>query len=95
MVDAYTLAFAVLMLSAGSLSDRLDALRLFQTGIVIFGIASAGCGFADSSLSLIIFRILQGIGSATMIPSSLSLLNQAFAHEPGTQARGWASDRRR
>jgi DHA2 family methylenomycin A resistance protein-like MFS transporter len=87
VVDAYTLAFAVLMLSAGSLSDRLGALRLFQIGIVIFGIASTGCGLAGSSLSLIIFRVLQGIGAATMIPSSLSLLNQAFAHEPATRAR--------
>ncbi|WP_345951356.1 MFS transporter [Mucilaginibacter sp. PAMB04274] len=87
VVDAYTLAFAVLMLSAGSLSDRLGALRIFQIGIVIFGIASAGCGLAGNSFSLVIFRILQGIGAATMIPSSLSLLNQAFAHEPATRAR--------
>jgi DHA2 family methylenomycin A resistance protein-like MFS transporter len=87
VVDAYTLAFAVLMLSAGSLSDRLGALRIFQIGILIFGIASAGCGLAYSSLSLVLFRVLQGIGAATMIPSSLSLLNQAFAHEPATRTR--------
>lgn len=87
VVDAYTLAFAVLMLSAGSLSDHLGALRMFQAGIVIFGIASAGCGLADSSISLIAFRVLQGVGAATMIPSSLSILNQAFAHEPATRIR--------
>jgi len=87
VVDSYTLAFAVLMLSAGYLSDRIGALRVFQTGILIFGIASAGCGFAGSSLSLILFRLLQGIGAATMIPSSLSLLNKAFAHEPDTRSR--------
>jgi DHA2 family methylenomycin A resistance protein-like MFS transporter len=87
VVDAYTLAFAVLMLSAGSLSDRLGALRIFQIGILVFGFASAGCGLAESSLSLVIFRVLQGIGAATMIPSSLSILNQAFAHEPTTRIR--------
>lgn len=87
VVDAYTLAFAVLMLSAGSLSDRLGALRIFQIGILIFGIASAGCGLAGSSFGLVIFRVLQGIGAATMIPSSLALLNQAFAHEPATRTR--------
>jgi DHA2 family methylenomycin A resistance protein-like MFS transporter len=87
VVDAYTLAFAVLMLSAGSLSDRLGALRLFQTGILIFGIASAGCGLAGSSTVLLIFRVLQGIGAAIMIPTSLSLLNQSFAHEPATRTR--------
>jgi DHA2 family methylenomycin A resistance protein-like MFS transporter len=87
VVDAYTLAFAVLMLSAGSLSDRLGALRIFQTGIMIFCIASAGCGLADSSIWLVVFRVLQGIGAATMIPSSLAILNQAFAHEPSTRIR--------
>lgn len=87
VVDAYTLAFAVLMLSAGSLSDRLGALRIFQSGIMIFCIASAGCGLADSSIWLVVFRVLQGIGAATMIPSSLAILNQAFAHEPSTRIR--------
>jgi DHA2 family methylenomycin A resistance protein-like MFS transporter len=87
VVDAYTLAFAVLMLSAGSLSDRLGAFRIFQTGIMIFCIASAGCALAENSISLIIFRVLQGIGAATLIPSALSILNQAFAHEPATRLR--------
>ena len=87
VVDAYTLAFAVLMLSAGSLSDLLGAKRIFQLGMCIFGIASLGCGFAPSAGSLIGFRILQGVGAATMIPSSLAILNQAFAHEPATRTR--------
>lgn len=87
VVDAYTLAFAVLMLSAGSLSDLLGAKRIFQTGIFIFGIASVGCGLAGSAISLMGFRVLQGVGSATMIPSSLALLNQSFAHQPATRSR--------
>jgi len=87
VVDAYTLAFAVIMLSAGSLSDRLGALRIFQIGMLVFAIASAGCGFAGNAFSLIAFRILQGIAAATMIPSSLSILNQAFAHKQATRVR--------
>ncbi|TDO24253.1 MFS transporter [Pedobacter duraquae] len=87
VVDAYTLAFAVLMLSAGSLSDLLGAKRIFQLGMCIFGIASLGCGFAPNAGSLIGFRVLQGVGAATMIPSSLAILNQAFAHQPATRTR--------
>lgn len=87
IIDAYTLAFAVLMLSAGSLSDLLGAKRIFQLGMFVFGIASVGCGLAWDAQSLIGFRVLQGIGAATMIPSSLAILNQAFSHEPGTRAR--------
>lgn len=87
IVDAYTLAFAVLMLSAGSMGDRLGAKPVFQIGIVIFGIASTGCAFAPDPFYQIISRTLQGVGAAMMIPSSLSLLNQRFAHQPEVRAR--------
>jgi DHA2 family methylenomycin A resistance protein-like MFS transporter len=87
VVDAYTLAFAVLMLSAGSLSDRLGSLPIFQIGLLIFGLASVGCGLASSASGLIGFRIVQGIGAATMIPSSLAILNQAFANDHGSRTR--------
>jgi DHA2 family methylenomycin A resistance protein-like MFS transporter len=87
VIDAYTLAFAVLMLSAGSLSDLLGSKRIFQIGIIIFGIASAGCGLAPNAFTLIIFRITQGIGAAMMIPSSLALLNHQFAHTPQLRTR--------
>lgn len=90
IVDAYTIAFAVLMLSAGGMSDLLGSKRLFQIGISIFGLASVGCGLAWSPLALIGFRALQGVGSATMIPSSLSILNNTFAAEPKLRARAVA-----
>src|SRR3569833_2036844 len=61
VIDAYTLAYAVLMLSAGSLSDMLDSKRIFQLGMIIFGIASAGCVLATIASVLIIFRVIQGI----------------------------------
>lgn len=90
IVDAYTIAFAVLMLSAGGMSDLLGSKRLFQLGLLIFGLASVGCGLAWSPLALIGFRALQGVGSATMIPSSLSILNNTFASEPKLRARAVA-----
>jgi len=87
VIDAYALAFAVLMLSAGNLSDLFGAKHVFQLGMLIFGVASVGCGFAANAGVLIIWRVVQGVGAATMIPSSLAILNQAFAHMPEIRAR--------
>ena len=91
VIDAYTLAFAVLMLSAGSLTDMLGARRVFQLGMCCFGIASLGCGMAPTLVWQIIFRVVQGVGAAAMIPSSLALLNHRFAHVPHERASavGW------
>jgi DHA2 family methylenomycin A resistance protein-like MFS transporter len=90
IVDAYTIAFAALMLSAGGMSDLLGSKRIFQFGLLVFAIASMGCGVSWSPLSLICFRVLQGVGAATMIPSSLSILNQTFAHDNTQRARAVA-----
>jgi DHA2 family methylenomycin A resistance protein-like MFS transporter len=90
IVDAYTIAFAVLMLSAGGMSDLLGSKRLFQFGLLVFGIASVGCGLSWNPFSLIGFRVLQGIGAAIMIPSSLSILNQSFAHHKTQRSRAVA-----
>lgn len=90
VVDAYTVAFAVFMLSAGGLSDLLGAKRLFQLGLLVFTLASAGCGLAWSPLVLIGCRVIQGIGSAIMIPSSLSILNHYFADDPAERAHAVA-----
>src|SRR5450755_2868221 len=87
IVDAYTIAFAVLMLSAGGISDLLGSKRLFQLGMLVFGMTSVGCGMAWSPLALVAFRTLQGMGSAIMIPSSLSILNHTFSDEPDQRAR--------
>ncbi|RFM31129.1 MFS transporter [Chitinophaga silvisoli] len=87
VIDAYALAFAVLMLSAGNLSDLFGARQVFQWGMLIFGAASIGCGFAGNAGMLIAWRAVQGLGAATMIPSSLAILNQHFAHLPEIRAR--------
>lgn len=87
IVDAYTIAFAVLMLSAGGMGDLLGSKRLFQFGMLVFGIASAGCGLSWNPVSLVGFRVLQGLGSAAMIPSSLAILNHSFAHHPEQRSK--------
>jgi len=91
VVDAYTLALAVAMLSAGALGDRLGVKRGFQLGIALFGAASLACALAPSALFLNLSRVVQGVGAAAMLPNSLALLNHAFAHDPAHRAKavGW------
>jgi hypothetical protein len=93
VVDAYTLAFAVTMLSAGALGDRLGVKRGFQLGIALFGTASLACALAPSALFLNLSRVLQGLGAAAMLPNSLALLNHAFAHDTRTGPKRWAGGR--
>jgi DHA2 family methylenomycin A resistance protein-like MFS transporter len=86
VVSAYTVAFAALILTAGTLGDRLGAKRLFIAGFVLFTLASAACGLAPSLSVLIASRAVQGVGAAMLAPTSLTLLNHTFT-EPGERAR--------
>jgi DHA2 family methylenomycin A resistance protein-like MFS transporter len=90
IIDAYTLAFAALLLSAGNLADLLGAKAVFQSGMLIFGLASIACGFSPTGEVLTSFRALQGLGAAVMIPSSLAILNQSFAHVPTMRVKAVA-----
>ncbi|WP_410836368.1 MFS transporter [Paraburkholderia sp. SIMBA_030] len=87
VVDAYTLAFAVLMLSAGALGDRFGTRRMYAAGIVLFALASLACGLALDPAMLVAARAGQGVGAAAMLPNSLALLNQSYGHDPKLRAR--------
>ena len=91
VVDAYALAFAVLLLSMGYLGDRLGARRVYLGGMLLFALASVFCGCSSNAVMLIAGRTLQGIGAAAMLPCSLALLSHATAHEHALRARavGW------
>jgi len=85
-VDAYTLPFAVLLLTAGTLGDRFGRKRLFLAGLVLFLLGSTLCGLAPALSWLLFGRVVQGIGGAALSPGSLSLLATAFP-EPGKRAK--------
>jgi len=87
VVDAYTLTFAVLMLSAGVLGDRFGSRRAYLCGLGTFAAASLACGLAPNAATLIAARAVQGAGAALLIPSSLALLNHAAAGDHGLRAR--------
>jgi DHA2 family methylenomycin A resistance protein-like MFS transporter len=86
-VDSYALAFSALMLSAGSLGDRLGARRMFLGGLLLFALTSLGCAFSGDAPQLIAARAVQGVGAAAMLPNSLALLNAACGHEQRLRAR--------
>lgn len=89
VVDAYTLPFAALLLTAGTLADRFGRKRIFLIGLVIFVTGSAMCGLAPTLGWLIAGRVLQGAGGAALSPGSLSVLAAAFANpRERTQAIG-------
>jgi len=90
-VNAYTLTFAVLLVTGGRLGDIFGRRRMFLFGVVVFGISSAAIGFAPSDTVLVAFRAVQGIGAAFMMPATLSLITQAFPPEQrGTAIGTWA-----
>jgi EmrB/QacA subfamily drug resistance transporter len=78
VVDAYTLALASVVLTAGALADRLGRRRLFTYGLAIFTVASLACGLAQDIVMLNSARAVQGIGAAIMFAVSLALLAHAF-----------------
>ncbi|MET8230035.1 MFS transporter [Micromonospora sp. NPDC005298] len=90
--EAYTLVFAALLLVAGRLADRSGRRRMFVAGVGVFVAASVLAALAGSGETLIASRVLQGIGGAMMLPTSLSLLNANFTgRERGIAFAVWGS----
>ena len=76
-VNAYTLTFAVLLLTGAALGDRFGRRRLLATGVAIFTAASAGAALAPSIVALDVARALQGVGGAIVMPLTLTVLSAA------------------
>ena len=87
VVDGYTVSFAVLLLSAGVLADRIGARRAYLGGFALFTLASVACGVAPGAAALVAARIAQGAGAALLVPGSLAVLNDACGNEAARRAR--------
>ncbi|MDQ6716172.1 MAG: MFS transporter [Actinomycetota bacterium] len=83
--NGYLLSLASLILLGGSLGDRFGRRRIFVVGVVLFALASAVCGAAQSPAQLIAARVLQGVGGALLTPGSLAIIQATIA--PGDRAR--------
>lgn len=92
MVDSYTLVFAGLLLTAGSLGDRFGRRGALQVGMVIFGLGSLLAAMSDSANQLIVTRGIMGVGGAFIMPATLSIITNVFPPEERGKAIGlWAS----
>jgi EmrB/QacA subfamily drug resistance transporter len=92
LIDGYTIVFACLLLTAGSLGDKLGRKGILTVGLALFGVFSAMAAFSTSATMLITARALMGIGGACIYPSTLSILTNTF-HDPKERARAigmWA-----
>ncbi|WP_405138742.1 MFS transporter [Nocardia sp. NBC_01388] len=87
-VNAYNLTFAVLLLTGAALGDRYGRRRMFSTGLAVFTLASVACALSPSIGMLIMFRALQGVGAAIVLPLSLTLLTAAFPPQHRGRAMG-------
>lgn len=78
IVDAYVLVFAALLLTMGSLGDRLGRKRILQVGLLWFGVGSLGAALAPNTTVLIVTRAFLGVGAAMIMPATLSLITATF-----------------
>lgn len=78
IVASYTMVLASLLILSGSTADRLGRVRVFQTGLVVFTLASLGCSLAPDTGWLIAFRVLQGIGGSMLNPVAMSIIRNTF-----------------
>jgi MFS transporter, DHA2 family, methylenomycin A resistance protein len=89
-VNAYTLSFGAVMLGAGAITDALGAKRTFVAGLLVFTASSAVCAAAASMLMLNLARLVQGAGSALLLPSALVLATASARNEPARHRLvGW------
>ncbi|MGX1547121.1 MFS transporter [Streptomyces adustus] len=88
VIAGYTITYSVLLITGARLGDRLGHGRVHLAGLALFTAASLACGLAQGATELIAFRLVQGAGSAVMIPQVLSLIQRSFTGEARMRALG-------
>lgn len=92
IANGYMLFLSALVLVGGAAGDRFGVREAFIVGILVFTLASIGCAIAGTAELLILFRCLQGIGAAVMVPGSLALIARVFPPEERGRAIGlWST----
>ncbi|SEG52339.1 MFS transporter [Marinobacterium lutimaris] len=81
VINSYSLMFAALLLSSGSIADRFGTKRIFISGALLFMAASLACALAPTLILLEISRAVQGIGAALLVPASLTLIRHYYAED--------------
>ncbi len=88
VIAGYAITYSVLLITGARLGGRFGHGRIHLAGLAVFTAASLACGLAQSVTELIVFRLVQGTGSAVMIPQVLSLIQRHFTGEARVKALG-------
>ena len=88
VVESYGLFLSALILVGGALGDSLGRRAMFLLGIVVFGVASAGCGLSSNIRDLVIWRGVQGVAAAFLVPGSLAIISASFDEKSRGRAIG-------
>jgi EmrB/QacA subfamily drug resistance transporter len=88
VLNGYLLTLSALILLGGSFGDLFGRKRVFQTGVVVFALASVTCALAPTDTALVLGRVAQGVGGALLTPSSLAILEASFRPEDRPRAIG-------
>jgi EmrB/QacA subfamily drug resistance transporter len=92
VTSAYLLGCAVVLLVAGRLGDRFGPKNLYLIGLVVFTVASVGCGLSGSAAMVIAARVVQGVGAGVLTPQTLSMITRIFpAHRRGVAVSLWGA----
>ncbi|WP_123663229.1 MFS transporter [Actinocorallia herbida] len=78
VLDGYALVLAAALLGAGSLADRIGRRRVYVLGLVLFAAASLACGLAPDAGTLVVARLVQGLGAAAMFATTMALINDLY-----------------
>jgi EmrB/QacA subfamily drug resistance transporter len=91
VIESYGLFLSALILVGGALGDSLGRRKMFLLGVLGFAVASAGCGFSSNIESLLVWRSVQGIAAAFLVPGSLAIISSSFDEKSRGKAIGtWA-----
>jgi EmrB/QacA subfamily drug resistance transporter len=91
VIESYGLFLSALILMGGALGDSLGRRAMFLLGVAAFAVASAGCGLSSSIKGLLLWRSIQGIAAAFLVPGSLAIISSSFDEESRGKAIGtWA-----
>src|SRR5262249_40169398 len=92
VVESYGLFLSALILIGGALGDSIGRRLMFLVGVTIFGLASIACGLSSNISLLVLSRCVQGIGAASLVPSSLAIISASFDDKSRGQAIGtWSA----
>jgi EmrB/QacA subfamily drug resistance transporter len=88
VVESYGLLLSALILVGGALGDSLGRRKMFLLGVIVFGAASAGCGLSATVRTLVIWRAVQGLSAAFLVPGSLAIISASFDEKSRGRAIG-------